>query len=107
MNESDRRYELPDERPAERELLSYYDGQPVLVPGDAGEHVAELCRLLSVAGQETDVAAGKAAVVLDDAVYAAVEAFRQHSAVEDELTRGGQLKIVGPATWAALVKAAA
>lgn len=99
-------FDTRDER-AEPELLSYYDGQPVLVPGDAGEHVAELCRLLGASGHETDVAAGKVSAILDDAVYAAVEAFRQRGAVEDELTRGGTLKIVGPATWAALVKAAA
>lgn len=95
-----------DEHDDELEV-SYYDGEPVLVPGDAGEHVAELCKRLAGSGHETAVSKGESAAVLDDGVYAAVEAFRQSAGVEDELTRDGQLKIVGPATWAALAKATA
>jgi len=87
-------------------LNDYYGGEPVLVPGDAGEHVAELCARLAAAGHETSVAKGEAAAMLDDAVYRAVEAFRADAGVEDELATGG-LKIVGPATWAALTRAAA
>lgn len=87
--------------------LAGYAGQPVLVPGEYGENVVELCKLLQAAGHETDVAAGKTSPVLDDAVYAAVEAFRRQASVSDEMTRGGELKIVGPHTWAALTKAAA
>lgn len=89
------------------EEQSHYDGEPVLVPGDAGEHVVELCKRLKAAGHETHVAAGAATPMLDDAVYRAVEDFRREAGVEDELTRNGELKIVGPATWAALAKAAA
>lgn len=90
---------------AEEPEASRYAGEPVLVPGDAGEHVAELCSRLAAAGFETSVSKGEAPAMLDDAVYEAVEAFRRDRGVTDELVREG-LKIVGPQTWAALAKAA-
>lgn len=95
-----------DEQQLDEPEVSYYEGEPVLVPGDAGEHVAELCKRLAAAGHETAVHKGEAPAILNDAVYEAVEAFRGSAGVEDELAKGG-LHIVGPQTWAALAKATA
>lgn len=82
-----------------------YQGEPVLVGGDGGDNVVELCRRLDVAGYSTPLVRGEAQAILDDGVLEAVQAFRADHDVEDELTRGGRPAIVGPATWAALNRA--
>lgn len=100
--------EVPEEmRPAGETEEQYrgYLGEPVLTAGDGGEPVAELCRLLALAGHETPVSRGRAFPELTDDVYNAVEAFREEQDVDDELTRRGTRALVGPATWAALNRA--
>lgn len=78
-----------------------YMGEPVLVAGDGGDAVAELCAKLAAAGFETAVSKGEAHAELTNDVYDAVERFREEHGVEDELAKGDKA-VIGPATWAAL-----
>lgn len=87
-------------------IFAGYADEPVLVAGDAGEAVRELCRKLAAAGHETAVHRGETDAVLSNDVYEAVQKFRRQYDVEDELTEGDRLAVIGPATWAALNRAA-
>lgn len=87
-------------------IFAGYADEPVLVAGDAGEAVRELCRKLAAAGHETAVHRGETDAVLSNDVYEAVQKFRRQHDVEDELTEGDRLAVIGPATWAALNRAA-
>lgn len=86
--------------------LTGYAGEPTLVGGDGGAHVYELARLLASIGYETPISRGIAGPILTNDVYVAVEMFRRDNNVRDELVRGGDV-VVGPATWAAIKRAAA
>jgi peptidoglycan hydrolase-like protein with peptidoglycan-binding domain len=97
---------LAEGEPVEATVYTGYADEPVLVAGDAGEAVRELCRKLAAAGHETAVERGETDAVLTNDVYEAVRTFRREHDVEDELTEGDRLAVVGPATWAALNRAA-
>jgi peptidoglycan hydrolase-like protein with peptidoglycan-binding domain len=98
--------------PVDEPDLDGYEGEPVLVAGDGGFHVAELARLLALAGHETAISRGEADPILTNEVYGAVQRFRREAGIAlednaDSVTEWGRQVAVGPVTWAALKRAAA
>lgn len=102
---------LPGGQPDELSPVVIAHNKPILIPGMAGEAVAELAGLLSKVGYQTSISKGaNHAYAFDDTIAAAVNTFKRDFHVHEDPSQFPNQHdpeiYVGPWIWEALIRAA-